>query len=54
MIEKPKCVRCCKEFEVFEYFNDAEDYEEELFAEGIAPKSGDALCDECAMEVIAV
>lgn len=57
MIDKPKCVRCRREMNILDdYANDAEDYKEELLAEGIAisEETGWILCDDCVNEVIVV
>jgi hypothetical protein len=54
MIDKPKCVRCYKDMNIFDYANDAEDYKDELLAEGIAltAEAGWILCDDCAEELV--
>ncbi len=52
MIDRKKCVRCCKEVVLFEY-EEAEDWEENLLEEGISIDPGDAICDECAQDILA-
>lgn len=49
MIDLKSCIRCNKETTALES-NDAI-YYDELLAEGIKPKEGDIICDECADEL---
>lgn len=52
MIDVKTCVRCYCEVRILEY-NEAEDYAEWLYEEGIAAEAGDAICDDCVKEVTA-
>ena len=47
-----KCVRCREKLDIFGFYKEAFCYEEELLAEDITVDDADAICDECANEIL--
>lgn len=48
MIDTVTCIRCHCDLDMFGFHKDAEEFEVELWMDGISVEYGDVICDECA------